>query len=90
MSTALITVLLLIVITLALIFVGQQVSSRYPESFPRLTSAPPQGMKRHVEHLQTGAFVVMDYASDLIFPGPRKGALDYKQKKRSVGSTGLI
>lgn len=74
------TVLLLVSLLGILVFVGREFEERYPAYVDY-----KEGDKTTlVQQLRAGAFVALDYASDVAFPGARSRAISYKQQKRTA------
>ena len=82
MSSSIVIILLLVAILIALLIVGDQASVRYPNYFASTSNL--EGMQKRMEQLRIGAFVTLDAASDMAFPGTRDKALQYKKDKRSI------
>lgn len=73
------SVVLLTLLIGALIFIGREFEERYPNYVDY-----KDGEKSTIiQQLRSGAFVALDYASDILYPGTRGMAVRYKQSKRT-------
>lgn len=72
------TIIALALLVGIIIFVGRELEVHYPEYTDYVEKG---GKSTIVQQLRAGAFVLLDYGSDLIYPGSRDNMLQYKRNK---------
>lgn len=72
------TVIALALLVGIVIFIGRELEVHYPEYTDYVEK---DGKSTVVQQLRAGAFVLLDYGSDLVFPGSRDKVLQYKRNK---------
>jgi hypothetical protein len=71
------TIILFALLVGVVIFVGRELELRYPKYADYAKDAP----STILQQFRAGAFVILDYASEVVFPGSRENALTYKREK---------
>lgn len=74
------TVLILLGLLLAaFVLIGREFEDRYPGYIDYKTGEK----STLVQQMRVGAFITIDYVSDLIWPGSREHAVRYKQTRKT-------
>jgi hypothetical protein len=73
------TIILLAALLGVIIFIGRELEERYPEYADYAVKGTPTTI---VQQLRAGTFVVLDYASEVAFPGSRNKAIQYKKDRK--------
>lgn len=72
------TIILMAMLVGIVIFVGRELELRYPKYTDYAKQQTPSTL---LQQFRAGSFVILDYASEVVFPGSRENALRYKREK---------
>lgn len=72
------TIIALALLVGIIIFIGRELEVHYPDYTDYVEKG---GKSTIVQQLRAGAFILLDYGSDLIYPGSREKMLLYKRNK---------
>lgn len=72
------TIGLILLVVGLIVFIGREFQARYPQYADYVG---PDKQSTPVQQARAGGFVVLDFASDLAFPGSREKAREYKKSK---------
>lgn len=80
MNAGIIVLLLLAVLVGVLIVIGREYEERNPQACDFSSDKTPSTL---VQQLRVGAFLAMDYGSDMVWPGSRNQAIALKRMRQT-------